>query len=349
MQIARGPFGPLSRRPLRLRDRWSVMDAALNWIFAYTFRIAALVAPLLYWYFNILVVDAEVTDVISYFGAYYLFVVCAMNFISAGRIIPLLADVSQTLGAIPITRAAYVGLFKPKGHPFRVTAKGGDRRRVVVQWALMRPYLVLFALTAVGLALGLFSWRFEFAAAGDGKVVTLFWTVYNVFVLGLTILACIELPRTDRPVGDRPERVTVEGLGPAPAPVWMRGLTVGGARLRGVELAPGHPLLLTLERPDRAPGDDGTDRTARGDGSAAATRPGYRHRPDLAAEPPLRLAATVTRCEAGSVVVRFEHDEATRTALLRRLHAEGGAPNVMRPRPFGVVGDVLIRLATGRP
>jgi cellulose synthase (UDP-forming) len=312
MQIARGAYGPFSSRPMRLRDRWSVMHSVMNWTCAYAFRVAALVAPLLYWYFDILVVDAEVNDVISHFGAYYLYTIFVMNFITRGRLVPLIADLSQSLGTFPILGAAFTGLFKPKGHPFRVTAKGGDRSRVVVQWALMRPHLILLALTVVGLLLGIVSWRFAFSGAGDGTIITLYWSVYNAFVLGLTILACIELPRADRHVRDAPERVSVEGVEAQPIAVWMRGLTVGGARLRGVELPPGHILTVTLR---------GT----------------------------LHLPAEVVRREPGSVIVRFMLDEPRRTVLLQLLHAEGGAPNVMRPRAFGAVGDILIRLATGRP
>jgi len=312
MQIARGPFGPLSRRRMHLRDRWSVADAVLNWMFPFSFRIAALTVPLLYWYGNILVVDAEVADVVSHFGAYYLFAIFAMNFISDGRVVPLLADIAQTLGAFPIARASYVGLFKPKGHPFRVTAKGGDRSRVVVQWALMRPFLVILVLTVIGLALGLLSWRFEFEDAGDGKIVTLFWTLYNILVLSLTILACIELPRNDRRTSDVPERVTIHGAGGAPTRAWIRGVTVSGARLRGIEIDPGTRLSVVL-------------------------REG------------LAVRAEVTRREAGSTIVRFDLDDASRAALLRMIHGEGAEPNVMRPRTFGAIGDVLVRLATGRP
>jgi cellulose synthase/poly-beta-1,6-N-acetylglucosamine synthase-like glycosyltransferase len=59
MQIARSRVGPFARNNLRLRDRWSVIDAVLYWLSTFTFRLAALTYPLLYWYFNITVVNAE--------------------------------------------------------------------------------------------------------------------------------------------------------------------------------------------------------------------------------------------------------------------------------------------------
>ena len=68
MQIARSSLGPLRRNGLRLRDRWSVLDSVFYWLTTFPFRLAAVIYPLLYWFFNITVVDARLPDVISYFG-----------------------------------------------------------------------------------------------------------------------------------------------------------------------------------------------------------------------------------------------------------------------------------------
>ena len=231
MQIARSRVGPFSRSRLRLRDRWSVTDAVAYWVTTFPFRLAALSYPLLYWFFNITVVDARVPDVISYFGVYYLWTLVVLNTISRGNVVPVINDVSQLIGAVPITRAAIVGLLRPVGHPFRVTAKGGDRSRIQVQWRLMAPFLVLLALTLAGLTIGIFADRFAFYDAGEGKAVVLFWTIYNVFVLFFTVMLCIELPRSERHVADAPERALL--LGAPPQPVWMNGLTQTSVRIRG--------------------------------------------------------------------------------------------------------------------
>ena len=195
MQIARSRVGPFSRSKIRLRDRWSILDAGTYWMTTFPFRIAALVYPLLYWYFNIIVVDARVPEVISFFGVYYLWTLAALNHVSKGNVVPFINDVSQLVGAFQITRAAFTGLLRPHGQPFKVTAKGGDRSRIQVQWNLMTPFIIILALTLVGLLLGIFSDRFAYFDAGDGKAVVLFWTLYNVVVLSLTLIACIEQPR----------------------------------------------------------------------------------------------------------------------------------------------------------
>ncbi|MDD3506607.1 MAG: hypothetical protein PHX65_08705, partial [Sulfurimonas sp.] len=60
MQIARSRVGPLAHNRLRLRDRWSVIDSVLFWWTTFSFHIASMVFPLLYWFFNVIVINASV-------------------------------------------------------------------------------------------------------------------------------------------------------------------------------------------------------------------------------------------------------------------------------------------------
>lgn len=232
MQIARSRVGPLRRNNLRIRDRWSVVDSVFYWLATFVFRIAAIVYPLLYWFADVMVVNARLADVITYFGCYYLWILIVLNTLSRGMVVPILNDVSQLVGAPPIVRAALTGLFRPKGHPFRVTAKGGDRSRVVIQWRMMAPFAAGFALTALGLVIGIVSDGFAFNDAGDGKVVILFWTIYNLFLLAVTIVVCVELPRQERHVADEPERA-VFTTSDGETEIWISQLTETTARIRG--------------------------------------------------------------------------------------------------------------------
>lgn len=232
MQIVRSSFGPFSTSGLRLRDRWSVIDSLFYWVTTFPFRIAAVVYPLFYWFFDVTVVDARLPDVINYFGSFFVWSLIVLNLLTRGMVVPILNDVSQLIGAIPISRAAFAGLLKPRGHPFKVTAKGGDRSKIVFQWRMMAPFAVLLTLTAIGLSIGIASDRFAYNDAGDGKWVVLFWTVYNLFVLAITVIACIELPRRERHVADAPERAIFTAGGKARR-LWITSLTADTVRVRG--------------------------------------------------------------------------------------------------------------------
>ena len=308
MQIARSSLGPLAPSDLRLRDRWSVIDSVLYWSTTFSFRLAAMVYPLLYWFGGVTVVDARLPDVIAYFGAYYLWVLIVLNVLSRGMVVPILNDVSQLIGAWPITRAAFTGLVKPHGHPFSVTAKGGDRSRVVVQWNLMAPFLVLFALTLGGLAIGIASDRFAFDGAGDGKWVILFWSVYNLVVLFATILACIELPRRESHVADAPERATFRTADGSDE-LWIASLTSEEVRLRGRFYPVGRAGTIAL----------------RGVGEVEAIVAGW---------------------TADGVKLKLHPTPTQREDLMVRLYADdGAAPGIARVRTAAMIGDIARRLS----
>ena len=307
MQIARSRLGPLRRHNLRLRDRWSVIDSVLFWTTSFPFRIAVVVYPLLYWYFGIIAVDARLPEVLSYFAVFYLWGQMVQRVLMPGMVVPILHDVSQLIGAIPISRAAFTGLFKPKGHPFSVTAKGGDRTAITVQWQLMMPYLILLVLTVLALFLGIFFDRFSYQDAGDGKWVVLFWTIYNVFVLSMTVLACVELPRRERHIADLPDRGILVTQGDIRR-YWISSLTIDEARLRGSQLPVGMAGTLRL----RDVGDIPVE-------VIAATVDGMR----------VRLLPTVDQ----------------REALLVRFYAEGAAPGTARSQLGGLLTGLGRRLS----
>ncbi|MBW8635828.1 glycosyltransferase [Hoeflea sp. WL0058] len=313
MQIARSRWGPTGASKLRWRDRWSVTDAMLFWLTTYPFRVAAMVYPLLYWYFNIIVVDARPADVISYFGLYYLWSLVVLNYLSRGTVVPMVIDVSQLIAAIPITRAAIVGLFKPQGHPFSVTAKGGDRSSVTAQWRMMTPFVIILALTYGGLFIGIFSDQFAYYDAGTGKAVILFWSFYNVIALSITITVCFELPRRERHVMDAPERATIRIGEREPNTVWLAGLTQDRARIRGHLYKDGEQGLIQIAQVGEV------------------------------------VFRVVGQTDDGATL-SIEPDDAQYAALIRKFYTQGPAPGVTRTRFGAFVEDLARRFSfsTGR-
>ena len=307
MQIARSRLGPFGRNNLRLRDRWSVFDSVLFWTTSFPFRIAVVVYPLLYWYFSIIVVDAALAEVVTYFGCFFLWSQIVQRALMPGMVMPVLHDVGQLVSAIPISRAAFVGLIKPKGHPFSVTAKGGDRTRIVVQWRMMAPFLVLLILTVLALLMGIFFDSFAFYDAGDGKWVVIFWTIYNVVVLFLTVLACVELPRRERHIADLPDRGILVAEGKV-ARYWITSLTMEVARLRGKILSVGTEGTLRLH----GIGD---------------------------------LPVEVVGETVDGMRVRLMPNPEQREALMLRFYAEGAAPGIERARLSGLMMGLGRRLS----
>lgn len=308
MQIVRGRMGPFADNGLRLIDRLSVVDSFLYWATTFPFRLACLALPLLYWFAGITAVNATIPEVLANFVPFFLAVAVALNWISGGLLVPVLNDVSQLLAAPTIVRAVAAGLFKPHGHKFKVTAKGGDRTRTVVQWPLLRLFLGLFALTVLGLLFSPVTGVAFDRDAGDGKWVVLFWTLYNLVVLVVAMVVCVETPRTAGDARLRPEPVLVHADG-ATVSAWMMRLTPADAWLRG------GPLL----------------------------RPGHACAIEIGGIGP--VPAEVARVEAGGFAVALRPDEAQRAAVLAKLHTRDNAAGTTRTAPAGLLAGLLARAA----
>jgi len=134
-------------------------------------------------------------EVVSHFLPYYAAVMVTLYWATGGMIQPVLTDVSHVLTMPAALRATVIGLLKPRGHKFKVTAKGGRRDRVLVQWGMIARFGLLVGLTLAGMLYGsLADYTPERQAAGSTAIV-LFWSIYNIVVLLLAMAACVELPR----------------------------------------------------------------------------------------------------------------------------------------------------------
>lgn len=306
LEIARSRFGPFGRAKLGLMGRWSILDSSFYWTTTFLFRLAALIFPMLYWFGNVTVLNAPLSEAIDYFGCYYVWTLMTFYLLFGNMLAPILNDVQQLVGAIPIVRGAFTGLLSGKPQSFKVTAKGGARDEVVVQWGLMWPFLVLFALTLGGLLIGIVSDRFAFADAGDGKIVILFWSFYNLVVLAVTIFTCIELPRREMHVGDAPERVIVQ-LGREIHRVWIVNLTTERARIRGFAYPAGAQGVLRL--------------------------------PEVGDVP-----CSAERETEDGVVLALQPDAEQRARLARRFYARRGVPGISQVRSAALAQDIIRRL-----
>jgi cellulose synthase (UDP-forming) len=194
MQIMRGRSGPFSPSSnLTFIDRLSLIDSFLMWAAVYPSKLVGVIVPILYLVFNIRSVNADLHDVAVYFLPFFVWHTVAMSWLTRGRVMPVMSDVCQLIAAPQVLKAVIVGLLKPQGHKFKVTAKGGDRNRRFVEWPLFRFYSVLLALTILSIG-----FAFHLNARGDGiefGALALIWSWYNLVILTIVCFVCIEQPR----------------------------------------------------------------------------------------------------------------------------------------------------------
>jgi cellulose synthase (UDP-forming) len=237
MQICRGPSGPLSRTVnWSFLERVMLSETFLHWSATHIFRLMALVVPALYLLFDIQAVYANVTDAISHLLPFFVVQAAMIMWLTRGRVLPIMADLSQLLGATDISRSVFIGLFKPQGHKFDVTAKGGDRTKGFVQWRMLRIFLAYLALNVGGIL-----WAFvldDQHQLADASIIAYIWTWYNIVILTMACFVCFEASQARR--GDRFEAsgfATVTAGG-ARQSIPIDNLSVSGMRLRGAAPAP---------------------------------------------------------------------------------------------------------------
>jgi len=306
VQIYRGELGPFRRNNgLTVIDRISLTETFLYWSAGHTFRLFGIIVPILYLILNVHAVQADVMDTLGYYLPYFISQITIMGWMARGRVMPIMSDVTQLLAASQIARAVVHGVIKPKGHKFQVTAKGGDRSKRFIQWPLMRVFLIYLALTIGGLV-----WAFVFEDGNklrDSAALCLFWSWYNIVVLTIACIVCIEQPRLRSS-----ERLSARGM----ALVGIDGdlsesrildVSLGGARLAGSPPAPqGSGVTIVL---------DG-----------------------------MSIRGTILRAGAQDYVVHFEESAETKAKLIRFVYSGRFSADVPRIVPARVAAATLGRV-----
>jgi cellulose synthase (UDP-forming) len=179
MQIARSRWGVLGSATLPALDRISLFDAFLYRGASFPFRVLCLIAPIMYGLTGLAVINADAQDVLNHYVPSICTPVIVLAWITRGRVMPIVTDAAQLLVCVDAMKAAAFGLIKPKGHKFKVTAKGGERDRLNVQWRLIVRFLLPLLLATIGaVAYGTFD-VFSPAYGNRNAPVWLFWSYYN--------------------------------------------------------------------------------------------------------------------------------------------------------------------------
>jgi cellulose synthase (UDP-forming) len=285
MQIARGRSGPLSfGSPLAFIDRLSLTEVFLNWTAVPLSRAIGLIIPPLSLAFGLHPFHASLYDLATRFLPYWLWCGLVVSWLSGGKVVPILFDVSQVIVTPQILKAALFGLLRPQGQKFQVTAKGGDRNHGFVEWAVMRPFVILIVLSLAAVL-----WAFY--VNGESNEIhysspALAWTWYNLIVLVVLCFVCIERPRkrTSERFASR-ELISVKAAGRIQL-MQLADVSITGARIFGV--APGAlGEAIELELPN------------------------------------FRVSAKIVRREKDSFGVAFSHSLKSRVAAIRHFYSGG--------------------------
>jgi cellulose synthase (UDP-forming) len=232
MQIMRGRSGPFSfSSKLTFIDRLSLIDSFLMWAAVYPSKLVGIVVPILYLVFNIKSVNADLGSVAFYFVPFFVWHTVAMSWLTRGRVLPIMSDVCQLIAAPQVLKAVIVGLARPQGHKFKVTAKGGDRNHRFIEWPLLKFYGVFLGLTILSIG---FAFHLNTDAEGiEFGTLALFWSWYNLVILTIVCFVCIEQPRRRKAERFETDEVVTFAFDGQEHSRRLLDISISGARIAG--------------------------------------------------------------------------------------------------------------------
>ena len=170
-----------------------MIETFLYWGASFLFRMFCMLAPALFFLFDIRMVQADLSDAVAHFAPMVLTQITVTTWLGGGRMLPLIADVYEMLIAPEIITVVALTLIRPEGHKFKVTAKEIHYAGLNVHWRLLFRFLAIASITILGLAK---VFAFDHSdLIRYGGALNLFWAWYNILVLTICCVVCVEQPR----------------------------------------------------------------------------------------------------------------------------------------------------------
>lgn len=185
--------GVLRAKRISLLDRLFFLDPVLHHVGAlWTFCL--LISPALYWWFGLVPFKTDFGHLLVVFAPRMLLTVFGLYWLSGRRTIPFVSELPRVVGIFHLVPAIFKVLANPFRQTFTTTRKTSGSVETEIRWSLMRPHLVLLAITLGGVAFRA-GWEGVaglFMRENVGLMISL--TLYVVWLLFFCCLLCVQRP-----------------------------------------------------------------------------------------------------------------------------------------------------------
>jgi cellulose synthase (UDP-forming) len=300
MQVALLKNGPLRGEGYNLIDRAHYLHGMLHWL-GKPFLLMMLIAPVLYWYFGIAAFYTTPEEFMFYGLPALIGFWFYGPWITERRTLPIFTEVTQLVAAYAVTRTILSACIRPFGRPFKVTAKGLDRSKVVVHWKLAGFFIALMLCLIAGAVNTVLT-----AEMSGGIVFNLAWTLVALVLDMAAIIACVDLPRPRQEERFPYTRTTRWRQGKHVQTSQFIDISLNGAALcsHAVMPAPGDMLEVSV--------------------------------PDVGWVP-----ARVTRLNKRRLCVEFKPNEATRHRLIELIFCQAPHNIAVKARPLRAFAQLM--------
>ncbi|AOO81232.1 glycosyltransferase family 2 protein [Bosea vaviloviae] len=193
IQVALLKNGPFRGKNYTLMQRLHYLHGVLNWL-CKPFIVLMLIAPSIYWFFDIPAFHADYLAFLRYGVPALLALWIYSGWVSGQRTLPLFMEVTHSITALAVTLTLLSATVRPFGRPFKVTDKGGDRSISSVRWTMAAWFGAISLLSA-----GSIVWSF-ISPSGASEVspldyFNLLWAGVAMLISFVAFVICFERPR----------------------------------------------------------------------------------------------------------------------------------------------------------
>jgi cellulose synthase (UDP-forming) len=185
--------GPFRASGLSLLDRLFFLDTVVFYL-SFFWPLMILLAPTVYWWTGIPPFNAAVGHLLTMLVPRMVVSMLVMYWLTNRRVVPIVSELGRIVSIFHIIPAILTGIFDPFGHKFEVTLKGELRSTFSVQWGAMRGFMIVGAVTVLGMAVNLFSHGFHWLIWDPNMPQVLAFTIFDLWLLFFAAMICIERP-----------------------------------------------------------------------------------------------------------------------------------------------------------
>lgn len=197
---------PLTIPGLRPLQRLGHLEGLLHW-FTSISRGGFLIIPLAYSFLGIIPLRAAPTELLYFFLPYYVVQLTVFSWLNQRSRSALLSDIYTLVLTLPLAMTVIQVMLNPFSKGFNVTPKGTRNDHFYFNWRLAWPLILLFILTAVSLW-----WNLGMSVMKGGMTTTMtpeiaeqlrginlgwIWSVYNLLLIGISLLILLDVPKPD--------------------------------------------------------------------------------------------------------------------------------------------------------
>ena len=185
---------PLTILGLTFRQRIANLEGLLYW-FAHVANAGFLLMPLSYALFKTTPVQGTIPEILYFFLPYYWIQLTAFSWLNRRSRSMFLSSIYGFISCLPLSATIFKTVLDPFEKAFKVTPKGIIRHRFELNWSLAWPLLLLAIATMTALFSNVNSLLKGELDGIVGIGFGLFWTVYNLVILCVSLWVLWDAPQ----------------------------------------------------------------------------------------------------------------------------------------------------------